>query len=251
MDITLPKSKTFEGASDVNKLIWFIYGFPGIGKSTFFSKFDKSLFLNTDPGLSFITAYKRPISSWLQFKKVIDTIELEKPTEYNIIVIDTIDLLFRMCVDFVCKKRGIEHQSDESWGKGYELVVKEFTIPIQKLVNLKYEGIGTAFISHAQEIEIRGRAIRTSKIVPTLQKQGRSIVTPLCDIIGYCGFAQNKADKEEGERLIFFKPDETIEAKDRTGLLPEKCALEFKTVAGYLKNTTAPKAVKLLKKRIV
>lgn len=235
-NISLPKEKTLEGATNINRLIWLIYGSPGIGKSTFFSKFDRSLFLNTDTGLSFIKAYKIPISSWLEFKKTVDYLFEKRSPKYNLFVIDTIDLVFTMCVDYICRKRGIEHQSDESWGKGYELVQREFKIPIQKLASMKRFGFGTAFISHAQEIEIRGRAIRTSKTIPTLQKQARSFVMPLCDIIGYCGYAQSKADKEEGDRLIFFNPDETIEAKDRTGLLPVKCKLDFDIVKSYLKK---------------
>lgn len=234
--IDLPKEKTLEGAANINQLIWLIYGSPGIGKSTFFSKFDRALFLNSDPGLGFIKAYKMPISTWLEFKKTVDFLFEKRPSKYNLFVIDTIDMIFTMCVDYICRKRGIEHQSDESWGKGYELVQREFKIPFQKLTSMKRFGFGTAFISHAMEVEIRGRAIRTSKTIPTLQKQARSFIMPLCDIIGYCGFAQNRADKLEGNRLIFFNPDETIEAKDRTGLLPVKCKLDFETVKSYLKN---------------
>ena len=52
-----------------------IYGPAGVGKSTFFSKFKNHLFLNTDPGIDFIKVRKIPITSWKQFKKLVEELE--------------------------------------------------------------------------------------------------------------------------------------------------------------------------------
>jgi hypothetical protein len=54
------------------------------------------------------------------------------------------------------------------------------------------------------------------------------MVLPLCDVIGYCGFSlTNTQDVDlNSPRYLFFKPDETLEAKDRTGVLPDKCLLD-------------------------
>lgn len=236
----LPVEQTLEG-SKLSQLKWLLYGPPGIGKSTFFSKAEEGnkipLFLHTDPGLRFIRAAKKPIASWAQFKAHVKQL-LVSHSAYSIIVLDTVDLLFRMCRREVCQARGIEHISDEQWGKGYDLVRDAFELEIAKLATLN---TGLAFISHSKDVEIRGRSIRTSKLVPTLPKQGHDIVVPLCDVIGYAGFSVEKADQyEDGSmgRVVQFTPDETVEAKDRTGLLPAKCKLDFDTVKGYLEGET-------------
>lgn len=228
----LPTTQSSAEVPSLNKLIWLIYGAPGIGKSTLFSRFPNALFLYTDPGLSFITAFKHPIDKWSAFKDAVKELSTQAKPQYGIVIVDTIDLLWAQCVDYVCKARGIEHMSDEAWGKGYDIVEREFKVPIQQLCMLKSKGCGVAFISHAMEIEIRGRIVKTSKVVPTMAKKARSIIMPLCDVIGYCGFslAQNQDVDLASPRYLFFKPDETMEAKDRTMMLPDKCLLDIEAI---------------------
>lgn len=228
----LPTEVSKAEVPSMNKLIWLIYGAPGIGKSTLFSKFPNALFLYTDPGLSFITAMKHPVEKWNQFKEAVKELSANPKPKYGIVVVDTIDLLWSMCVSYICTARGIEHQSDEAWGKGYEMIEREFKVPIQQLCMLKAKNCGVAFISHATEVEIRGRIVKTSKVVPTLAKAARKIVLPLCDVIGYCGFSlsQNQDVDLASPRYLFFKPDETLEAKDRTKVLPDKCLLDIEVI---------------------
>jgi hypothetical protein len=244
MGTELPTKQTIEGAK-LSHLKWLLYGPPGIGKSTFFSKAidgkRKPLFLFTDPGLRFIKAYKKPIMNWREFRRTVsESIIKENPKIYSMIVIDTVDLLFRMCRREICLKRNIEHVSDEQWGKGYDLVRDEFEQCIAQLaVWCDNHETGLAFISHMKDVEIRGRTVKTNKLVPTLPKQGLDIVAPLCDIIGYAGFTQEKADKAtNGEmgRVVIFEPDETVEAKDRTGMLPPKCKLDYDAVKEALEG---------------
>lgn len=231
-EIKFPSQPTIEGAS-MSELMWFLYGPPGIGKTTFFSKIKGALFLYTDPGLRFVRAFKHPIGDWKQFRSYVNELVTRRPSQYSIIVIDTIDLLFNMCSKHVCRKRGIEHMSDEGFGKGYDLVKSEFAEVIQKLAILPY---GVAFISHSKEVEIRGRTQKTSKIVPTLSNQARSIIIPMCDIMAYAGYEEEAADRTDAERCLIFAPSETLEAKDRTNLLPEKCDLSYEAVQHYLKD---------------
>lgn len=239
----------------LNKLTWLIYGAPGIGKSTLFSKFPNALFLYTDPGLSFITTMKHPIDKWSAFKEAVKELHATVKPKYGIVVVDTIDLLWSMCVSYICTARGIEHQSDEAWGKGYDMIEREFKIPIQQLCMLKAKGCGVAFISHATEIEIKGRIVKTSKVVPTLAKAARRIVLPLCDVIGYCGFSmsQNQDVDLASPRYLFFKPDETLEAKDRTKVLPEKCLLDIDSLRKCFNSHAKPvdNSTKVVGKKII
>lgn len=239
--ISFPTVQTLEG-SRMSQLIWLLYGPWGIGKSTFFSKMKDGnrapLFFHTaDGGLKFIKAYKKPVSGWTDFVEKVNALVENPPNIYSMVCLDTVDVLFRMCRKEICKRRGIEHISDEDWGKGYDMVRDEFEITICKLATLSEHGIGLAFVSHQKEIEIRGRGTRTNKIVPTVPKQAYAIIAPMCDIIAYAGFTMGAADKpDEMGRQIHFEPDETLEAKDRTGLLPKSCALDFDRVRQYLEE---------------
>lgn len=175
------------------------------------------MFLHTDPGLRFIDAFKLPISSWTHFKNVVEHLSDNTPTIYSTIVIDTVDLLFRMCRKAVCKRRGIQHQSDEEWGKGYDMVRDEFELPLSQLSLLPY---GIVFISHSKEVEIKGRVVKTTKTVPSLTRQAKDMIAPICDVTAYVDYEDSAADDPDADRYITFKPSGTLEAKDRTSLLP-------------------------------
>lgn len=241
----LPTKQTLEG-SRLHEMKWLIYGPAGIGKSTFLSRAAAAgrspLFLHTDPGLRFIKAYKKPILGWPQFQDVagglVRAAERGDALPYSMVVLDTVDILFRQARKYVCDKRGIEHISDEEWGKGYDIVRDEFELQLARLAALDQYGIGLGMISHSKDVEIKGRAIRTNKIVPTVPSQAYAMISGLCDVIGYCGYSNERADRQDEGlgRMIHFEPDETFEAKDRTGLLPKKCKLDFDVVRQYLEE---------------
>jgi len=240
--IQLPTKPVLEGAR-FSQLKWLLYGPPGIGKSTFFSKMvdgeRRPIYLNTDPGLRFLNVMKLPILSWRQFTDAVDTLVAKPSPLYSIVVLDTIDILFRMARKFVCDREGINHVSELEWGKGSDMVRDQFDLQIAKLALLDQHGIGLGFISHSKDVEVRGRAVKTSKIVPSMQGGAYTAVAPLCDVIGYAGFTSEKPSKENPDgigRAVYFNPDETYDAKDRTGMLPAKCKLDFDVVRGYLEE---------------
>jgi len=221
-DFELPKDQTMEGAV-MQEMIWIVYGPPGIGKSSFVAQCENVLFLSTDPGLRFIKAFKQTINDWLHFKKIVKYLILNKPKRYTAIAIDTIDPLYLMCRKYILDKRGIEHQSDEPYGKAYDLVTTEFNLEINKLTKLPY---GLFFLDHSKSTEEKGRAIRTSKIIPAMHSQAYKVLFPMADIMAYLGFGDEAADSGELERRMQFQPTSTVEAKDRTkGGLPESLVI--------------------------
>lgn len=246
--LILPTEPTLEGAA-MEEMIWLIYGPPGIGKSTFVSQCPKTLFLSTDPGLRFLNVLKQPVTGWLHFKKIVKSLEINKPKEYKALAIDTVDPLFLMARKYVLDKRGIEHQSDEPYGKAYDLVTTEFTLEMLKLTKLPY---GLFFLSHSKEIEVKGRAMRTSRIIPSLASQAYKVLAPLADIIAYYGFAEASADNGDLTRTMQFQPSETVEAKDRTkGGLPETLVIPedggFQLVEDHLLKVAKPEPRKRFK----
>ena len=225
----LPKDITSKstGFEDFTMLL---YGPPKIGKSTFASKFEKPLFIATEPGLRHLSVYKIQVQSWPRFKKIVMELEKKKKA-FKTKVIDTIDILFKHCVRYICDKHNFKHPSDESWGKGYELILDEFAKWILRLVYLPG---GTIFVSHSQAREIKSRVQQITRISPTMTGSCRKVIIPLVDIIAYCGFDTDEDDGEETtKRIAIVEPTETIEAGDRTGRLPKKLPLRYKAFRRY------------------
>lgn len=241
-------------STDMKKMKWLCYGPPGTGKSTFFSQAKDVLFLTTDGGHQFINSMNRPIDNWFTFKKYVKAIKLERPKQYKAIAFDVVDGLYKMARKNVCEKRGIEHPSDEQWGKGYDLVSTEFELPFLELIGLRQYGL--FFLSHSEEVEKKTRLSTITKTVPTLKKQAFQILQPMMDIISYYGFDGTMTDAGEPVRRMYFQPTENMEAKDRTKKLPESLVVPdpeetngFDLVQNYL--TGRPRVKPGQAKRIV
>jgi len=216
----LPTSKTLP-KSQLEEQTILIYGAPKIGKSTLASQFDYPLFLATEAGLNSLEVYQVPIPTWDEFLTTCKEIAAGKH-DFKTIIVDTVDMLFKACSEYVRKKNGIQHESDLEWGKGWTLVKDEFQRALVKLSLLPY---GLVMISHADTVEIKTRTARINKSVPTLQKSAREIVLGMSDIILFV----DSVVTDEGEiRIMRTKPSENWEAGDRTGKLPPELPLNYK-----------------------
>lgn len=220
--ITPPKSTL----NDVSILL---YGPSKIGKSTFASQAPEAIFLATEPGLNALEVYQQPITSWPEFLEVCA--ELAKGEHpFKTVVIDTIDVLYRLCADHICQKRGIEHESDGSHGKIYGLIKNEIYRVLTKLAHLPY---GLILISHSQDRDLETRTGTITRTVPTLSESFRQIVIGLVDLILYCDIeaVQNENGQRVCRRVIRTKPSPNYDAGDRFGRLPEIIPLDFPAFA--------------------
>jgi len=211
----------------------FLYGPPKVGKSTLASELsDDVLILACEPGLGGLTAYSIDIDSWDKFREV--GAELAKsPDKFSIVVIDTVDELYRMCTDAVCEQHGVKHPSEAEYGKVWGAITDEFRLRVGKLASL---GRGTWFISHAQEQEIKSRIGTRTKTVPTLKAPGLAFLHGFCDFILYAAVEST----EDGEkRVLHTAATEEYEAGGRytlTDPLPLKAAALRKDIERVTKK---------------
>lgn len=222
MGLELPKDKT-KAVLKPNLTTMVLYGPPKIGKSTIANSFPKALFVATEEGLKFMDAYKMGAKTWeevLEIQKLL----LKPGHDFKTVVFDTADMLFTLCTDFVCKKLGIDHPSDEDWGKGWAALRDNFQKLVTPLAVPDSKGdtrFGLIFLSHSRDVEVKGRVTKTKRIVSTLTGTARRVLIPMVDVIGYCGFANDDKGEPTKERIVTFTPTEQVEAGDRTGRLPD------------------------------
>lgn len=244
-------------SQDMRRLKWLVYGPPGVGKSTFFAGAGQVLFLTTDGGMQFIKSMHRPIDSWHTFKKYVKALQAERPKQFKAICVDVSDALMRMCIKSVCERRNIQHQSDEAYGKAYDISTSEFETELEKIIGLKQYGL--FFTSHARDRERKTRFSTITKLEPTLSNQAYKILYPMMDIVAYLGFDTSGPESELGRRM-YFQPTESMEAKDRTTRLPESLHIPppdmangFELVEKYLESDgpVKPPAQKPSKKIIL
>ncbi|MEO5366711.1 MAG: ATP-binding protein [Magnetococcus sp. WYHC-3] len=202
---------------DFSKMFVLIYGPPKIGKSTLASTFPKALFLATEEGLRFLPVLRKSCPDWLSFREIVKQLRMpEAKQHYKTIVIDTIDLLYASCENYICTTRKIRHPSEEEWGKGWSMVRDEFQMGVKYLTG---EGYGVVFISHHKEVEATLQGIKKVKTVPSLSGTARRIILPLVDFIVY--LAPDAKNPDRAVRLLHTMPTLDFEAGTRQAFFPE------------------------------
>lgn len=146
-----------------------LYGEPGVGKSVFASKAPKPFFITTDGNYEFLEEFgAKPedhvqVNSWNEFKKVISKLDL---TNYETVVIDLTEDLFKWCEYEFCRVNGYEHVSDPGFAKGYDITRNDFFINISKILNLEDKNV--ILIMHGITSSTKDRrGIEHTKYYPT------------------------------------------------------------------------------------
>ena len=231
------------GIADPSKLKYLIYGAPKVGKSTFSSMFPNALFAATEPGHDFLKLDKVDIKDIEDFRAVGRHLIKEKH-DYKTLVIDTVDGLYDLACEEVCKINGVKAISDIKWGQGYTDATKNI---YKVLSHVHKAGLGLIFITHAEmkEFDIlrnvpdgEGGHITTTSTVKhvttTLTGKFKKLVHAYSDMIFYL-----YAD-DDGNRFIKTKPENSVEGGDRSGKLPSIMKLdyeEFKKNMDKIDNT--------------
>lgn len=116
-----------------------LYGEPGVGKSVFASKAPKPFFITTDGNYEFLEDFgAKPedhiqVNSWVEAKKAFS----RDYSNYETIVVDLTEDLFKWCEYEYCRTNGYEHVSDPGFAKGYDITRNDFFINICKLLSLE------------------------------------------------------------------------------------------------------------------
>src|SRR5690348_9318737 len=97
----LPTEKTPVTVDPLSRKI-LLYGDKKIGKSTLSNELDERvLFLATEPGHDHLELFRVPIKTWQDFLNVGKDLQNNPEHGFSLVVVDTVDELARMCVDYV------------------------------------------------------------------------------------------------------------------------------------------------------
>ena len=203
IELPTEKSKVSDNLGDYSILL---YGREKIGKTTLCAQFPDPLFLVFEPGAKAVSVYQLGMDSWVTFKNTIAALRAA-PKRFQTIVIDTIDVAYKFCEEYVCKKLGIDHPSDEEWAKGWTMVRDELT---RSLAKLAATGRGLIFLSHEADRSIKRRkGTEETRIVPSMANGARRVIEPMVDIWAYY------FHDPDGHRKIRIVGDDLVSAGHR------------------------------------
>lgn len=146
-----------------------IYGEPGTGKSVFALKSPKPFFICSDGNYAWLEDFgadpnaHADVQSWEEAKKVLKNKELLD--NYETIVIDLLEDMFKWAESEFCVKNRIEHVSDIGYGKGYDITRNEFFIEISKILAMDKHVILIMHGTH--EVVKDRRGVEHTKFIPS------------------------------------------------------------------------------------
>lgn len=164
--------------------------------------------------------YKINITSWKDFKLAVKQLANDKVKEkFQFLGIDTVDIAFDLCEQYICSTNGVQAIGDIPYGGGWAKLKKEFSKIFRDIAMMGY---GIIFISHAQEKTIKENGEEYSRIIPACPSIAANIVNKLVDFIIYIGIEYNGSEDETGERYMYFKGNKYMQAGSRFRYIPEK-----------------------------
>lgn len=215
MQVAVPKKKSLgltlptEPSIPSENLIdytWLIYGEKKIGKTSLVAQFPNTLFLMFEPGGKSLSTYQRFCSTWDEFLGYIELLESTPAHGFKTICIDTANLAYDSCLQYVCRKAMIEHPSDEGYGKGWNKVKQEFFDAHKRIAAL---GVGFVAIAHANlDVKETRSGASFHTIEPDLTKQAAGFYAGVVDVIGYYHYVGN-------ERFLQIAGDDFAQAGSR------------------------------------
>lgn len=196
-----------------------IYGAPKVGKTSFAAKFKKNLLCAFEMGYNAIDGiYAQPIQKWSEFKLLLR--QLEQPAakeKFDTVTIDTANIAYDLCEQFVCAQNGVQKINEIPWGQGYTQVKAEFENSLRKITMLGY---GLILIAHQ---EVRKETVDGSELEffsPALNKRCYDVCNRLVDVIGYIGVEWD--ENGNAERYLYTRQTPRVVAGSRYKYLAPK-----------------------------
>lgn len=203
------------------------YGEPKSGKTTIASKFPKSLIFAFEKGYSALPGvYAQPVNNWSEFLKFSrDLKDPEVKEMYETVIIDTADIAYEYCEQYICNVEGVDAINKVPFGQGFTKAGKEFDAKLRQIVQLGY---GLVIISHAQDKTFQNEdGTEYNKIVPTLGNKPRLICTRMCDVIGYSRVIETQ---EGNKTFLFMRGTPRFDAGSRFKYTPERIEFNYKNL---------------------
>ena len=217
---------------DLSGKSFLIYGTKKSGKTSNAVKFPKPLLMGFERGWNMLSGVKaQPINKWsealtvkkqlLKDAKAVEDGEKDS-TVYKTVIVDTADIAYTFCEEFILQKEGVDYLSDTTDKRGYKEVEREYDRFFQEIVKAGYTLV---VISHADTVQVKENGEKYDKTQPTVDKRGLKVIARLVDVIG---FATNEINAEgENEMVLYMRGNKCLEAGSRNKYMSEKIPFTY------------------------
>ena len=241
-DWGLPTLQT-TSAKDPLSLITLFVAPPGFGKTEFFGNIPDAIMLCCEEGHKFVKCHKIIIDCWdyrtdkerkntwtdsdgnvhMTFLEAVEA--LENSDRFKYIIVDTVDSLVKMILDFHYILKKVEHAEDiGGFGKGWDIAQNT---PFRRAFNrLLKTGRGVGLTTHQKTNDKQFKKGTQTKKETTLPNGVFQYLFGQLDVILHGVFGKRQRGSNQRDRLIVTEGSEEILAKNRGGFVPPEYICE-------------------------
>ena len=221
-----------------------LYGPEGIGKTSLAAKWPKPLYFDLESGTSFLDVDRVSPANWNML--VSDIMQSQNMSEYQTIVVDTLDAAEKLCTREVCRKNKKDSIEAFGYGKGYTYVMEEFARLLGALDQCINAGKNVVVVAHAmmRKFEQPDEAAPYDRWELKLSKKVAPIVKEWCDALLFLNYettvevtGSGKAKARGGRRIMQVDHHPCWDAKNRWGLTG-KVPMEWDSIASHIPGAT-------------
>ncbi len=244
----LPSAPTV-GLVDPLSLRYLMIAPPGWGKTELFMSFPDSILLACEEGHKLVEGYKLVIDCYdytkhsahqepwkdqdgnihSSFKQAVKN--LQETDRFKFVIIDTVDALVKMIVDYHVQERKVEGRTIEhieelgGYGRGYDIGQNS---PFRRATNsILKTGRGIGYITHQYINERTFATGQRSKKETTLPSGISKLIVPQVDIAMHGEFGKRRKPNRFKDRIIVTEGSEETLAKNRGGIMPNRFILPY------------------------
>ena len=227
----LDKIKPNKVEVNVLKYKHLIAGRPKAGKTTLFAKVVEKKY-DGDMSKGLLVAFEKgyqalkdvhaiDIEEWEDFIDLVDElVDTKDENSYEVIALDTIDVLIKRATSYVLQKAGIKDKkkydalADMSWGAGYELLDTAIAEQIDKL---DHAGYHLFFLTHDKDKTVKQKdGLEYDKTVISAGGRAGEYFKNSADMIHFIDLTKEvEKGKKIDKRYIYFRGDGDLEAGSR------------------------------------
>ena len=218
------------------------------GKTTWANLLGDGYFLDTENGLRLqkeSCGKEIPedrqcrVKNWAGYLTALKSLEIgssKNALPFDYIVLDTVSILYDMCLDHVCKANNVSAPGDAPHGIVWSKLGIEWKRGIQRLNSLDK---GLVFVAHSKQKETQIIERGIQKTVPML---GMDVATSAANVVSAAAdyifhVIEDRTDPKNPKLVLQTKPMNGIEAGDRSGKLPDTIPFDAKWFSDYCEKT--------------
>lgn len=238
--IDITKIVPYKVTGSLTDKILLMYGEMGTRKTSVACCFPNHLLLAYDIGYKFIDgANAVPLQTWQDFKSVVKQLDKKEAHEmYQVIIVDTIGMLYTACYNYMLTQMGVESPSEVPFGMGWKKIRIEFETVLRSIVQ---KGYGLVMLGHSEEVEKEDANTKqtTTTVKIDIDKRPDLIIKTLADMVLYLHKEPRDNDPDQTPTVYAYSNLVSIPTKSRCRYFSDRFEFTYENLQQEMINAVA------------